>query len=222
MNVLRKYKHTAESCCCVSGATLHSHFTLDIISTAHSGSCLLTEVRQTTEGGRWGWSDSGGEGREKLKGKGGRGTSLREITRDRSGGRERQGGGGSCASGRNRSLAQLTSMCHLTVLQIRLHMLHGDVRTYISTVGLNLQRCTVVIFYSTRLFDATATNLDISINKEFDFTLHIHIMTGATCTSMNSCPCFHIYLQVIVWHFRKCTYWYSCRFEKAFCGKVKW
>lgn len=41
----------AESCCCMSGATLRSHFTLDIISTAHSGSCLLTEVRQTTEGG---------------------------------------------------------------------------------------------------------------------------------------------------------------------------
>lgn len=111
---------------------------------------------------------------------------MREITRDRSGGRERRGGGGSCASGRNRSLAQLTSMCHLTVLQIRLHMLHGDVRTYILTVGLNLHRCTVVIFYSTRLFDATARNLDISINKEFHFTLHIHIMTGATCTSMNS------------------------------------
>lgn len=51
MNVLRKYKHMAESCCCTSGATLRSHFTLDIISTAHSGSCLLTEVRQTTEGG---------------------------------------------------------------------------------------------------------------------------------------------------------------------------
>lgn len=154
----------------------------------HSSQWLLLTHRGKTDnrGGCWGWSDSGGEGREKLKGKGGQGTSLREITRDRSGGRERLGGGGSCASGRNRSLAQLTSMCHLTVLQIRLHMLHGDVRTYILTVGLNLHRCTVVIFYSTRLFDATARNLDISINKEFHFTLHIHIMTGATCTSMNS------------------------------------
>lgn len=150
----------------------------------HSSQWLLLTHRGKTDnrGGCWGWSDSGGEGREKLKGKGGQGTSLREITRDRSGGRERRGGGGSCASGRNRSLAQLTSMCHLTVLQIRLHMLHGDVRT----VGLNLHRCTVVIFYSTRLFDATARNLDILINKEFHFTLHIHIMTGATCTSMNS------------------------------------
>lgn len=38
-------------------------------------------------------------------------------------------------------------MCHLTVLQIRLHMLPGDVRTYILTVGLNLHRCTCGHFF---------------------------------------------------------------------------
>lgn len=54
---------------------------------------------------------------------------------------------GGCATGHNGSTSLLTSMCHLTVLQIRLHMLPGDVRTYILTVGLNLHRCTCGHFF---------------------------------------------------------------------------
>lgn len=52
------------------------------------------------------------------------------------------GGGPVCATGHNGSPSRLTSMCHLAVLQISLHMLPGVVRTYIVTAGWNLHRCT--------------------------------------------------------------------------------
>lgn len=73
---------------------------------------------------------------------------LREMARDRSGGggREevrREAAG--CAIGHNHSPSLLTSMCHLTVLQMRLHMLCGDVRTHIWMLGLNLQPSTLVL-----------------------------------------------------------------------------
>lgn len=71
----------------------------------------------------------------------------RRVRLGRSGGREVRKGVAGCAIGHNDSPSLLTSMCHLTMLQIRLHMLSGDVRTYILMVCLNLQWSTLAIFF---------------------------------------------------------------------------
>lgn len=89
-------------------------------------------------GNEGGWGDRDGEkGREPSEGKGGQEQAW-ERSWETEVEAETEREGGSCATGHNRSPSPLTSMCHLTVLQIRLHMLPGDVTTYILTAGLNL------------------------------------------------------------------------------------
>lgn len=143
ISVVRKVNHMAENCSIISGDTfsfslpMQVHCSLNQFTSngtsSSSSSCL-------THRGQW-----QREGQRKVKGDGRTGNEL-ERDHERQKRRERlREGGGSCATGHSGSPSPLTSMCHLTVLQIRLHMLPGDVRTYILTVGLNLHRCAVVI-----------------------------------------------------------------------------
>lgn len=151
MNVVWKANHMAERCCLL---TFHFqplqvrrrlkneitspssvHLAASPASLVKKGVGLETGVGGTVEGER--------------KVKRWREDSERAWERDhrRQKRRERLREGGSCATGHHCSPSPLTSMCHLTVLQIRLHMLPGDVTTYILTVGLNLHRCTLCFFF---------------------------------------------------------------------------
>jgi len=121
----------------------------------------------------FGWCDGGeGKGREQLTGEVGEDREW-EIMGDRGEGRGWEREREPCHRPQRLS-SLLTSMCHLTVLQIRLHMLPEDVRTYILMAGWNLHRCSGVIFYLTRLSAITTRNPDSLINCKF-YLNYVHV-----------------------------------------------
>lgn len=131
---------------------LYIHFPCNIMVLTAPLPCWKNDASEDRRGTVWGESnrERRAEGSLEVREKAER-TWEKSLETEAEGDAEREGErevrkeAAGCAIGHNDSPSPLTSMCHLTVLQIRLHMLSGDVRTYILMVGLNLHWSSLVI-----------------------------------------------------------------------------
>lgn len=117
---------------------------------------------------------------------------MREITRDRNGGR---GWGGRLCH--RPQWFYLTSMCHLTVLHIRRHVLPGAVRTYMLTAGVNLDFSSTVAAFNLRLLLTEGPNF-----CRFDRPVRLNLRSGHMFGWNSTKPCFTFILpQPSVFHY---------------------